>query len=147
MTHVRHQIRDKVVAVLRNLPTTGPRCYAMRTYPTGRRKGPRLLVYTLRETSETGGMGGGGRDLERTIELKIEVQAAGRNFDDTLDQAAAEIEPVIFQNRKFDGLAVDCSLTSTVLEMASDEEERGGVLTLTYSVLVIGPEGNPHIAG
>ncbi|WP_150526806.1 hypothetical protein [Roseibium sediminis] len=145
MTHIRQRIRDKAVNLLSNLPTTGNRCYSMRTYPTDRDKPPCLLVYTLREASDTDSLGDDDRDLQRRIELTVEAQARGRDFDDTLDAIAAEVETVLFQNRTFDGLAIDSTLTQTALELGDGENNRrSGVLTLTYSVLVIGPEGNPH---
>ncbi|MBD8875433.1 hypothetical protein [Roseibium polysiphoniae] len=146
MTHVRQQVRDAVISSLADLPTTGGNCHSMRTYPRGEKADPALLVYILQERSETFGIGGPGRDLERQIAVTIEAQARGAGFDDTLDQIAAEVETVMFANRKLGGLAIDTTLVETRLELATDRDDRrSGVLILTYQVSVDGPEGNPEV--
>ncbi|MEP1934951.1 MAG: hypothetical protein ABJJ37_27065 [Roseibium sp.] len=145
MTHIRQQVRDAVVTNLTGLPSTGARCFPMRTYPRNDNHETALLIYTLRETSETSAMGGADRDLMRQITLIVEIQARGADFDDKLDQAAVDVEKAMFTNRKLGGLAIDTALRETYLELATDRDERrGGVLVLSYLVTVEGPEGNPE---
>lgn len=145
MTHVRQQVREAVVAVLSGLPATGGNCFSMRTYPRGEKRHPALLVYILQEQSQTSGMGGAGRDLQRLITVTVEAQAQGAGFEDTLDQIAVEVEAALFANRKLCGLAIDTTLVETRLELAADRDDRrSGVLILTFQVSVDGPEGNPE---
>ena len=147
MAHIRTQVRQAITAALTGLPTTGTNCFTMRTYPTGAKQLPALLVYMPGERSETSAMGGGQRSLERFMTAAIEAQAAGIGFDDELDQIALEVEKALFQSNRLGGLAVSLTLQSTRLELSDGKagsERRSGVLTLEYLVEVDGPEGDPE---
>ncbi|WP_422022941.1 hypothetical protein [Roseibium sp.] len=146
MAHIRQQIREAVYAVLDPLPRTSGNCHLMRTYPTDGDRTPSLLVYVLRERSELSGMGGDDRTMSRFLDVTIEAQARGRDFDDKLDDIAVDVEKAMFSNRFFGGLARNSQLVETVLDLGSDRDHRrSGVLIMRYQIETDGPEANPEI--
>lgn len=90
--HVRTQIRDEVVKLLRGTAPSRMRVFAMRRMPLQAEQLPAILVYTLAEDAAVETMSG-PRFLSRDLDLVVEGVAQDNDtLEDTLDSLAVEIE-------------------------------------------------------
>lgn len=91
-SHIRTQIRDEVVKLLRGVAPTRMRVFAMRRMPLQAEQLPAILVYTLAEDAAVETMSG-PRFLSRDLDLVVEGVAQDNDtLEDTLDTLAATIE-------------------------------------------------------
>lgn len=122
MSHARAQIRAAAAADLTGLATTGARVIASRVFPPGAADhAPALAVYALAETRDADGDDLGGGYVARVLELAIEIRAPhGPAWDDTIDQAAAEVEAALWA-------AVHGADTGSALRPLVDELEYQGI--------------------
>lgn len=151
MPHVRTQIRDYVIAALKDLPTTGARVYAGRTRPLPARHEPTLLVYMRSETVSLDARGA-PPVARRAVTLHIEGRVATEaEPDDLLDTIAAEVEAVMMAgmidyvgNRVMGGLAANLEfIGSEIIAEAQGETQIGGI-RLEYRVTYRAPLGAPE---
>lgn len=98
MSHARAQIRAAAAADLVGLPTTGARVVASRVFPPGAADhAPALAVFATAEARDPDGDDLAGAYVARVLELAIEIRAPhGPAWDDTIDQAAAEVEAALW---------------------------------------------------
>ena len=90
--HLRNQIRDAVVSLLRGARLTGARVYPTRRFPLQPEHLPALLVYTLAEDAGPETIGS-PRFLSRDLDLVIEGVAQDNDtLDGLLDSLADVIE-------------------------------------------------------
>ena len=98
MSHLRTQIRQRIVTNLTGLTTTGSNVYDTRVYPMGADKLPGLAVYTKAESTEYETMRP-PRTLRKTITAVIEIYVKMTStFDEVLDTIAAEIETALYSD-------------------------------------------------
>lgn len=143
--HIRAQLRRRVVALLKGLPTTADRVLPGRRRNLAADHQPTLLVYT---EDEDIGLGEMGRPAvqDRRVMLMVEGRANGRDeveLEDLLDAIAAEVEPCVFANWSFDGLAVATDLVKTRSRVLAAGELLAGGIRLEFRVLYSTAEGAP----
>lgn len=135
MAHVRTQIRDAAVASLSGLPTTGTRVYSGRSRQLAKDHEPSLLIYCTEETSS---IDAAGSDpiMERIVRLLVEghvVATEAADMEETLDQIALEVEPVILMS-SFGGRARAVFLVATRIAVESPGERHSGVIRMEFEV-------------
>lgn len=146
MSHVRTQIRQAVVTLLRNQTSAGNRVYASRVHPLNDPKLPALLVYTPQESVGNPTMQR-PRTQSRQLQLVIEGYLKARGeIDDDADQLAAEVEQRIAADPKLGGLVKDAMLDVTTTQLSGEGEKPIAVLSLTFAVLYTVKENAPQIA-
>lgn len=146
MAHVRQQIRDRIAANLGALATTGSNVYVSRVYPIANNRLPGLLLYTKSEETSYITM-----SLPRTQERMLTVTAecyvrAVDNYDDVLDNIAAEIETALFADPTLNGLARDVLVTSIETEFSNEGDQPLARSTMDINVIYITTEGSPTVA-
>lgn len=135
MSHVRRQIRDKMVDVLKaGVSLVNQRVYASRIYSLKQDKLPALVVTTASESSELMNMGS-TKNLDRSVSISVDVYVRVTDtFDDDLDAICVQVEEAIGGNFYLDGLSKNTVLTSTEVEFSGEAEQPAGVARLTYDV-------------
>ena len=135
MSHVRQQIRDRIITVVTGLSTTGSRVYNTRLYtllPADNL--PALLVYTQSEDNERDF--GSPSTYRRNCMVSIEGVAMGNTtIENTLDTIAAEVEDAIGADPTLNSKAIEISLTNTEIEFTSESEQPIGMVRLNFNVL------------
>ena len=131
MTHVRKQIRDKLVQYLTGLTTTDQNVF--NSHPYDAQEANSLFIYTTDEEISADNM---GRPITQMRELTLRLEAIAKgNADvvpDTLDQIAVEVEHAIYANRTLDGLVLDIDLNQTEMTFSGDGDAPTGGMRLTY---------------
>jgi hypothetical protein len=143
MSHVRTQLRERLVAVLGGLPTTGARVAAGRLYPLPGTALPALTVRTPAESAE--GADGLARDiLERRIDVEIIGHAAGGgDLEAVLDQIALEVEAALGASLAVSGRVVDLAYLGAELELDGGIDAPAARLTLRYAAQIWTPADDP----
>lgn len=151
--HMRNQIRDAVVTVLRGTAPSRMRVFAMRRMPLAAEHLPALLVYTLAEDSAVETMSG-PRYLSRDLDLVVEgVTQDNDTLEDSLDQLAAIIEARLGTalndpTSALRGLARAGSLVRTEIGMRppqSPDEAGTGHIVTTFRVNYRTRSDNPEV--
>lgn len=135
MAHPRKLIRHAIVARLTNATAAGDRVQATRVDPHKKNELPAISVYTLREPVDAGG-DTEPRELTRAVKVEIAIWVAHSDeltADDAMDDAAEQVEAAIDGDRFLGGLAAECVLENTEMQML-DGDPLVGLITLTYSV-------------
>lgn len=147
MSHVRQQLRDRVVTELTPITAFGGRVYSTRQYNVQKTKLPFLNVFDGGEDSEPSGMHVGGiRALERVININTRLFVkATEDVDDAADALAVEVEKLLGPST-LNNLAFDIALASTAMDFDSNSESPVGILTLTWRVVYRTTEGDPETA-
>ena len=132
MTHVRKQIRDRLVSTtLDDLATTGSNVFNSHVYDA--QVANSLFVYTTNETIAADNM---GRPITQERELTIRIEAIAKGdagaVADTLDQIAVEVEHAVYADLNLNGLVKDIDLNETELTFSSDGDAPTGGMRLTY---------------
>tara|TARA_R110001632_G_scaffold9645_2_gene36793 strand:- start:3167 stop:3610 length:444 start_codon:yes stop_codon:yes gene_type:complete len=144
MAHLRKQLRDRAVADLTGLATTGSKIYASRVYPLTTANLPGLCVYTREESVEVTTINS-PRTLIRELALIVEGYAASTTvLDDTLDQIALEVEKALAADITLNNLAKTIKLQSVDAEYSDEGEQPVGIIRLTYAVEYAALENNPE---
>ena len=94
MTHVRQQIRDRIITICGGLVTTTTHVYNTRLYALVPENNlPALLVYTQNEVAEREMIA--PSTYQRNLSVMIEGIAEGNSkVEDTLDTISAEVENI-----------------------------------------------------
>lgn len=138
MSHVRQQIRDQFVTVLKaGVSLVSRRVYATRVYPLTQAKLPAITVTLSSESSELMVMGAtmASKSLDRTVDVVVSIyENATASIDSALDAIAVQVEEAIGADYTFGGLAKHSVLTSTSIDFSGETEQPVGIATLTFSV-------------
>ena len=95
MSHVRTQVRDLIVAALRDIPDMKFSVFASRVTPIQQDRLPVILVYTTDEAVETVTMGPPRTQL-RQLSVMVDVIISLRDdFDEELDAFQTEVEKIL----------------------------------------------------
>jgi hypothetical protein len=134
MAHVRQQIRDRIVSVLKsNVSLVKRRVFSSRVYALTEKDLPAITVYTGSEVSSRLNMG--LNDLNRSLTLDVDIYVRATSaFDNDVDAIAVQIEEAIAGDFTVNGLAKEAVLTGTEIQFSGDAEQPVGVAKLTYSV-------------
>jgi len=134
MSHLRKQIRDRIIANVSNLTSTGSRVYQTRLYPVASVSLPTLLVYTVSETSEPETMSR-PRKIIRRVDFALEGMVNGTSgLDDSLDAIAKDVEEAILADPTCNALAKDTVLTGTEIDYNASGEQPVGSVKMTFQV-------------
>jgi hypothetical protein len=134
MAHIRQQIRDRIIADVTGLATTGPNVYDSKLYNILQGELPALAVYTQNETSEISTIAP-NVTLDRELEVIIECYAeANQNIENTLDTIAGEVENSLGTDLTLNNLCITQFLSSTDIDFTSEGEKPLGICKLTYNV-------------
>jgi len=134
MTHIRQQIRDRIIADVTGLATTGANVYDSKLYNILQGELPALAVYTQNESSEISTIAP-NVTLDRELEVIIECYAeANENIENTLDTIASEVENSLGTDLSLNNLAITQFLSSTDIDFTSEGEKPLGICKLTYNV-------------
>ncbi len=134
MTHIRQQIRDRIIADVTGLTTTGANVYDSKLYNILQGELPALAVYTQNETSEISTIAP-NVTLDRELEVIIECYAeANQNIENTLDTIAGEVENSLGTDLTLNNLCITQFLSSTDIDFTSEGEKPLGICKLTYNV-------------
>ena len=122
MTHIRQQIRDRIIADVTGLTTTGANVYDSKLYNILQGELPALAVYTQNETSEISTIAP-NVTLDRELEVIIECYAeANQNIENTLDTIAGEVENSLGTDLTLNNLCITQFLSSTDIDFTSEGE-------------------------
>ena len=144
MTHVRQQIREAVVASLNNISLIGNNVYPSRVDTLTDKHLPCICVYTKEEKSKRITMGGlQERELEIVLELVIKSDT---DFDNTLDNITAEIEPALINNQALKSLIKDIDLSETTIATGGSGEKILGIASIIFRCIYHTQEGVPETA-
>tara|TARA_B100001094_G_scaffold309539_1_gene343296 strand:- start:496 stop:939 length:444 start_codon:yes stop_codon:yes gene_type:complete len=134
MAHIRQQIRDRIIADVTGLATTGANVYDSKLYNILQGELPALAVYTQNETSEISTIAP-NVTLDRELEVIIECYAeANQNIENTLDTIAGEVENSLGTDLTLNNLCITQFLSSTDIDFTSEGEKPLGICKLTYNV-------------
>lgn len=134
MSHLRTQIRNRIIANVTNLTTTGSRVFQTRLYPIASVSLPTLLVYTVSETSDPETMSR-PRKIIRQVDFALEGMVNGTgSLDDTLDAISRDVEEAILADPTCNNLAKDTVLTGTEIDYNASGEQPVGSVKMTFQV-------------
>jgi hypothetical protein len=135
--HLRRQIREAAATALFGAGDWGVNVFTTRRTPVAAEHLPCALVYTTDETSERDTLGS-DRQLRRELVLAIQAMIQDNDtLDDSLDGLAADVEAAMMADPTFGGLALDCALTRTQIDIragGANAEMKTGSVVLTFAV-------------
>lgn len=145
--HLRRRIREAVAGAITGLATTGSRVYQSRVYPLEDADLPALRVTTLGETID-GWSVSAPRVQERHLRVSVEIVArAVADLDDTLDQAAKEVEVALAMPcAALAGIAKSITLQSTDIELDGASQRPTGHAAMVFDVFYMTAENAPDVA-
>lgn len=131
---LRKLIRKQVALILKNKTAAGPRVFPNASVPTSEEELPVILIFPRSEPASK--YSEAPRELERTLDLTIEIVAKGPEIDeegnepvgktsleDILDDLAEQVECEMSRDDTLNGTADDSILVNTEFEF----EGAGGV--------------------
>lgn len=140
MTHLRTQIRQEVVNILKDNTAAANKVYGSRIHPIDNL--PAIAVFTISEESETVTISY-PRTQNRNLTLAVEIYVkANTGFDEQVDSLAAEVETLLAAG--LGNLAKDIKLIATTMTLSGDGEKPAAVATLNYNILYQTKENNPE---
>lgn len=144
MSHIRTQIRQRLVSNLTGLTTTGSNVYDTRIYPLAENKLPGIAVYTKSESSAYETMSP-PRTLRKTLVAVIEIYVKMTStFDEVLDTIAAEIEAALYGDLTQNGLAFDTRVVSFEADFGGDADQPLGQGIMQVEIIYPTTEGSPE---
>lgn len=144
MSHARTQIRQAVIALLKDNTSAGNNVFEARIYPIDDPKLPALLVYTKLETLGEQSMSR-PRTQQRELRLSIEIYVKARGkVDEDTDALALEIEQLIAADVTLGGLVKDMVLDTTETQFSDDGERPVAVAVMNYAILYTVKEHQPQ---
>lgn len=134
MAHIRKQIRDRFVSVLKsNVGLVKRRVFPSRIYALTTPDLPAITVYTGSESSDLMTMG--SRTMMRELMLEVDLYVRlNDTFDNKVDDVCVQIEEAIANDFNVNGLAKDAVLMSTEIDFSGEAEQPIGVAKLTFRV-------------
>ena len=144
MSHLRTQIRQRLVTNLTGLTTTGSNCFDTRVYPLASNKLPGIAVYTKSESTDYETMSP-PRTLRKTLTAVIEIYVKmNSTFDEVLDTIAAEVETALYGDLTQNGLAFDTKIVSFEADFGGDAEQPLGQGIMEVEIIYSATEGSPQ---
>lgn len=144
MSHIRTQIRQRIVTNLTGLASTGSNVYDTRIYPLAENKLPGIAVYTKSESTLYETMSP-PRTLRKTLTAVIEIYVKMTStFDEVLDTIAAEIEAALYEDLTQNGLAFDTRIVSFEADFGGDADQPLGQGIMQVEVIYPSTEGSPE---
>lgn len=144
MSHIRTQIRQRIVSNLTGLTTTGSNVFDTRIYPLAENKLPGIAVYTKAESSTYETMSP-PRTLRRSLTAVIEIYVKMTStFDEVLDTIASEIETALYSDLTQNGLAFDTKVISFEADFGGDADQPLGQGIIQVEVIYAATEGSPE---
>ena len=148
--HLRRQIRERVVALVTGLSTTGSRVFEGRAYPEEPSKLPCLLVYDRDEELEPATLSPAGtRTMVSNLSINIEgytQSGSGQAVLNSLAQIQKEVQAALAGDVTLSSLAGDSFLSSASVEVSSDGNKPTGTNVMTYVVRYGYTENAPDTA-
>ena len=145
MSHVRQQIRDRMVTILTGLPTTGTKVYAMRKYALDDSKLPCLLIYTMDESSSLITIG--SRTLMRNLTVAVEtIVKNSDSVQDIVDNICRDVEEAVAADFTLNGLVKSCILTGTEINIVVDADRPISSARLVFTAQYITTIGDVETA-
>lgn len=137
MPHVRKQIRDFIVAVLKGQTAAGQEIYAHRLRTLDASRLPAIGVATTDERSDIyrHDDDGCGKGYRRTLNITVDLYATGDRADDQADALAEQVEALMERDETFGGRVRDMALVSSADIYSEDGERMAGRKRLTYSTV------------
>ena len=134
MAHVRQQIRDRIVSVLKsNALLVRRRVFSSRVYALTEKDLPAITVYTGSEASALQTIG--VKTSARIVSVDVDIYVrATNNFDNDVDAIAVQIEEAIANDFNVNGLAKSAVLTATDINFSGEAEQPVGSAKLTFDV-------------
>jgi hypothetical protein len=134
MAHVRQQIRDRIVSVLKsNVSLVKRRVFSSRVYALTEKDLPAITVYAGSEASALQTIGVKTSARVVSIEVDLYVRATN-NFDNDVDAIAVQIEEAIANDFTVNGLAKSAVLSGTDINFSGEAEQPVGSAKLTFDV-------------
>ena len=134
MAHSREQIRNAAATALSAL--AGGRVYKSRVYPADVL--PAIGVFTTNETARNDGFltgAVGAKRYNRELDLVVEILAeAIADVDAEVDTLASAVETQLAADYTLGGIAVDCELFGTTVDLEGDGDVPLAVARLTFRV-------------
>ncbi len=135
MTHVRTQIRERIVTNVTGLTTTGSNVFESRVFNVQQSELPALLIYAKSEDTERDASRS-SQGLNRNLLVILEGYAKGTaSLDNDLDSIAEQVETALANDQTLNSLAKDCFLVSTEIDFNGEGDVPIGVIRLTFQVL------------
>lgn len=133
MAHLRTQIRNALVALLTDLPTTADRVFPGQIYPLGPEQLPALLVHVDDEEIEALTIHGPAQ-LSRTVTIRVEcVTQLSEGLEDEMDEMALEVEHAVASDASLGGLLNSVLVPNGIeTERSGDGDAPMGRLTVRY---------------
>ena len=141
----RKLIRKKIIEILTGTTDAGARVWANQSTPAWEEQlalGPMILVYPRSEGAETYAIA--PRELKRTLDLAVEIIAAGPEADDEksgapslsdiLDDVSHQVECELSRDDTVGCTASDIQLTNTEFEFTNEGAVPFGSARLLYTV-------------
>ena len=145
MSHVRQQIRDRMVTILTGLPTTGTKVYAMRKYALDDSKLPCLLIYTMDKSSSLITIG--SRTLMRNLTVAVEtIVKNSDSVQDIVDNICRDVEEAVAADFTLNGLVKSCILTGTEINIVVDADRPISSARLVFTAQYITTIGDVETA-
>lgn len=145
MTHVRQQIRERIISNLTGLSTTGSNVFDSQVLAWDQDDLPAIAIYLDDEESDRDS----ADNLMRVCEAVVVAQVredTGALATDKLDQIANECEAAIGADTKLNGLALDCYPTGVSKEYDGDGDQVFGAAVLTFAVEYRTSRSDPETA-
>ena len=142
--HVRTKIRQAVVALLTDLPTTGANVFDGRVHTIQEDELPALLVYAGNDELEYGTSGNiQSRVLELTVEAVFKDSAS---LDDVGDQVLASVEDALSVIEPNLGGAKYARLIGVEIDRDGDGEQPAARMTMSFQFPYYTTIGDPTVA-
>ena len=141
MAHLRQELRDRMQSTLSSGVTlVSGRVYTNRVYSLS---AINLPIVTISFDSESSSLATIGiKTMQRNVDVIVDVYCkANANLDDDVDDICLQIEDAIAGDFTLNGLAKQCILTGTDLQLTGDAEQPIGIARLRYSILYFTSDG------
>lgn len=144
MSHIRTRIRQNLVTTLKGLTHTKSNVFDSRVYPMNADTLPGICVYTPSETSGYLSISP-PRTLDKVITASIEIYVQMiDDYDERLDQIAADVEEKLYLDLSRGGLATDTRVLSFDSTFSGDVEQPVIMGKLTVDIRYSAVEGSPE---
>lgn len=146
MSHVRTQIRNRVLSTLTGLTTTGSRVYASRVHPMSPDIMPGICLYCGTEKAIDGSL----KTTTKAVDLIIDAYVSGSAYDDIADTIQAEVDAALYadfaNHRYFNGLVENLSYSMAESKYFGEAKVKHGVLRMIYQATYTTEDGNAETA-
>lgn len=144
MSHIRTRIRQNLVTTLKGLAYTESNVFDSRVYPMNADTLPGICVYTPSETSGYLSISP-PRTLDKVITASIEIYVQMiDDYDERLDQIAADVEEKLYLDLSRGGLATDTRVLSFDSTFSGDVEQPVIMGKLSLEIRYSAVEGSPE---